>query len=159
MTSAAAEWSGTARRGAATITVTPGHTISVQGVREKLAVLDALSMQGVLSAAEDTYLTIKKYEDSIGTEYFGGAEAFVRYKMAQAQKDWRESDRLFLSKLTKDGAKYRKILGAEEMAHAFSAWLCGTALISDHAYRWIDPPEFESCMSGTFESRIESDGT
>lgn len=33
------------------------------------------------------------------------------------------------------------------------------ALDLNHAYRWIDPPELESYTGGTFESRIEEDGT
>ena len=56
-------------------------------------------------------------------------------------------------------AKYRKLLNAEETVRAFSAWLCGTALNRDYVYRWIDPPEIRSCMGGTFESKIEADGT
>lgn len=41
---------------------------------------------------------------------------------------------------------------------AFTAWLCGTALGVNCAYRWIDPPELGSYTGGTFESRIEEDG-
>ena len=116
-------------------------------------------MPRVLSAAEGAYAAVRKYEDSIDKAYFGCDEVFSRYKAAQAQKDWGEADLVFLNGLERNPAKYQSVLDAESTMRAFSAWLCGTALASDHAYRWIDPPELHGCVGGTFESRIETDGT
>lgn len=104
-------------------------------------------------------MAVEKYEDSIDKVHFGGGAVFSRYEAAQAQKDWDDSDLLFLNGLEQNPAKCQGVLDAESTMRAFSAWLCGTALASDHAYRWIDPPELRSCVGGTFESRIEADGT
>lgn len=136
-----------------------GHSISMRSVHEKLAALDMLSMPGVLAAVDDAQEGVQEYVDSIDRGYFVDVEPFDRYTAAQAQKDWRVSDGLFLDRLAQDRAKYRKLLNAEETVRAFSAWLCGTALNRDYVYRWIDPPEIQSCMGGTFESKIEADGT
>ena len=138
--------------------IAQGHSISMRSVHEKLAALDMLSMPGVLAAANDAQEGVQEYEDSIDRGYFADVEA-SRYKAAQARKDWRVSDRMFLDKLAQDSTKYRKLLNAEEAMRAFSAWLCGTALNRDYVYRWIDPPEIQSCMGGTFESKIEADDT
>ena len=81
------------------------------------------------------------------------------YMEARARKDRAEADRLFLDALVPDRAEYFKMVELEEEARAFSVWLCGTALGRDHACRWIGLPEIESCAGGTFESRIEDDGT
>ena len=137
----------------------PGHSISTRATREKLATLDALSMQGVLSKAKDAQIGVQEYEDAIANEYSGDGEAVRRYKSAQERKDWRESDMLFLDMLSRNSARYRRLLDAENTARAFSAWLCGAALGRNHTYRWLDPPEIESCVGGTFESRIEDNGT
>lgn len=159
MTSAAAGWAGAIRRGAAAISIAPGHSISVQGVREKLAALDALSMPEVLSAAEGAWRKVWEREVAVGRERFGSNKIFGRYLVAQARKDWRESDRLFLDALEQDRTKYRGLLDAEETARAFSIWLSETVRAVDYAYRWIDPLEIKSCAGRTFESRIEADGT
>ena len=131
----------------------------MRSVHEKLAALDMLSMPGVLAAAKDAQVGVQEYEDSIDKVYLVDVEASARYKAAQARKDWRVSDRLFLDKLAQHSVKYRKLLNAEETVRAFSAWLCGTALNRDYVYRWIDPPEIQSCMGGTFKSKIEADDT
>ena len=158
-----AQREGLGRRGlsraASATRIAPGHSIDICGVRKKLAAFDSLSMQRVLSAAEDVGQTVQKYGGVVDEKYFGSGEVFGRYEAAQMRKDWAESDRLFLDALVKDRARYRRIIDSEETMYAFSAWLCGTALGSDRAYRWIDPPELESYTSGTFESRIEEDRT
>lgn len=159
MAGAAAGRAGAHGRGADTISLASGHVVKVCSVRKKIDAFDALSVQGVLSAAEGAWLGVRDYNASIDIEYFGSYERYSRYKIAQARKDWCESDRLFLDEVAKDGSKYRRLLDAEETARAFSAWLCGAALAADYAYRWIDPPELRSCVEGTFESRIEADGT
>ena len=73
------------------------------------------------------------------------------------RKSWTESDRLFLDALVEDRAGYRRIIDSEETMCAFSAWLCGTALGADRAYRWIDPPELESYTAG--RSKVGSSRT
>lgn len=142
-----------------TISVAPGHTISMQGVRKKLAALDGFSMPEVLSAAEGAWREVWEHREPVDAGYFGSDKIYGRYRAAQARKDWQESSRLILGARRLDSMEYRRLLDAEEAAHAFSVWLCGTALGTDRAYRWIDPPELESCMGGTFESKIEADGT
>lgn len=141
------------------IWIASGHAIGITNVNKKLAALDALSVRRALSVAEEAWLAIREYEDSIGRRYLGGDEVFRGYKEAQEQKDWGEADRLFLDELARDRVKYYKFLDAEETLHAFNTWLCRAAIDSDHVYRWIDPPELASCTGGTFESRIELDGT
>ncbi len=149
---------GADRSGVSASIIAPGHAIEIRGVREKLATFGALSMPGVLSAVEGARAGVWGRKGHARRWLFESGEAYGRYKAAHARKDWRECDRLLLDGLARDGAKYCKILDAEETARAFSAWLCGTALASDHVYRWIDPLEIGSCMTGVFESRIEADG-
>lgn len=150
---------GSSGRAAGAGWIAQGHSISMRSVHEKLAAFDMLSMPGVLAAAKDAQVGVQEYEDSIDKVYLVDVEASARYKAAQARKDWRVSDRLFLDKLAQHSVKYRKLLNAEETVRAFSAWLCGTALNRDYVYRWIDPPEIQSCMGGTFKSKIEADDT
>lgn len=143
---------------AAAIMVAQGHAISMHRVRERLAAFDALSMPWVLAAVKRSQAGAE-CGGAISRDSFRSGRRFDRYVAAQVEKDWDESDRLFLDALKPDSAKYGRILGAEETARAFSAWLCGTALALDYVYRWIDPPEMGSCAGGTFESKIEADGT
>lgn len=77
---------------------------------------------------------------------------------AQAKKNWDKADRLLLDEINLDRAEYDRLLDEEASARAFGAWLCRTALALDYVYRWIDPPEVGSCVGGTFESRIETNG-
>lgn len=159
MADTAAGRAGAVDRSAVTIDMVPGHAIRITNVNEKLAALDALPMQRVLAAAKGVWAGTWGREGRVNVEHFEGGETYGRYRAAQARKDWDESDRLCLGEIVKDCAKYRRLLNAEETAYAFSAWLWGTALTADHVYRWIDPAELESCASGTFESKIEADGT
>lgn len=159
MTGAMSGWANAGGSLAPSIILAPGHAISMHRVHEKLAAFDALSMPQVLAVAKSTWAGVWKYNASVDKERFGSEEVFGRYKKAQARKDWSESDRLFLDALRVDRMEYSRFLDAEETARAFTAWLCGTALASDYAYRWIDPPEIESCAGGTFESKVEADGT
>lgn len=159
MADAAAGLGGAGRRRVSAFTIAPGHAIEIRGVREKLATLSALSMPGVLSAVEGAWAGVWGRKDPVSRWFFESGEAYGRYNAAQARKDWRECDQLLLDELASDGAKYCKILDAEETARAFSAWLCAAALDSNHMYRWIDPLEIGSFMTGVFESRIEEDGT
>ena len=142
-----------------TIPIVPGHEINARSVCEKIAEFDALSMPRILSIVEDVQVEIQKYKDSIDDAYFGSDRIFNAYRDAQARKNWRSADKLFLDTLLRDREMYNGFMDAEETARAFSAWLCGAALTSDHVYRWIDPPEVGSCTGGTFESRIDADGT
>ena len=144
--------------GSAAIRLAQGHAISMHGVREKLAAFDALSMPRVLAAVKSSLTGVER-GGAVSRDCFRSGRCFDRYMVAQAGKNWDESDRLLLDALRLDRAKYGRILGAEETARAFSAWLCGTAFALDYAYRWIDSPEMGSCVGGTFESRIEADGT
>lgn len=159
MEGSAAGRAGAAGHGGATISLAPGHSIRISNVQKKIDVFDTLSVPRVLSAAKGAWSGVWKYGASIDIEYFGSYEIYSRYKTAQVRKDWRKSDRLLLDQIARDGLKYRRLLDAEETAHAFSAWLCRTALASDRVYRWIDPPELRSCMEGAFESRVEADST
>ena len=158
----AAQHGGRGRRGfsraASATRIAPGHSIDICGVRKKLAAFDSLSTKGVMSTAKGARQAVQEYEDTVDQKYFGSGEVFGRYEAAQMRKDWAESDRLFLDVLAGNRSEYRRFIDSEETMCAFSAWLCGTALGADWAYRWIDPPELESCTGGTFESRIEEDG-
>lgn len=136
-----------------------GHAIRASSLRRRLAAFDGLPGREVLSAVESARRNVGEYEDSIGRGHLGSVEAFNRYTTAQERKNWDEADRLFLDELARDRTKYRRFLDAEEVLSAFSTWLCRRALDSDHVYRWIDPLEIGSCTGGTFESRIEKDGT
>lgn len=109
------------RRGGGAMRIAPGHSIDILSVHEKLAVFDALSMQGVLSAAEGSRLSVRKYEDSVDEGYFENREDSDRYKAARARKDWSEADRLLLDALVRDRVGYRTIMDSEETMHAFSA--------------------------------------
>ena len=136
-----------------------GHAISMHRVREKLAAFDALSMPRVLAAAKGAWAEAWEYNSGTGTEYFESHEIYGRYAEAHGRKNWGGSDRMFLDMLKTDRVQYSRFLDAEETARAFSVWLCGTSLASDYVYRWINPPELGSCTDGTFESKIEEDGT
>lgn len=142
-----------------TITVAPGHGIDRRSVREKLAALSGLPVPDVLLAAKGAWESVREYSDSVRPERFQDEGVFARYEAASARKDWVEADRLFLDALALDPPKYRRLLDAEGTMRAFSTRLCWIALGSGRMYRWIDPPELESCLGGTFESRIGSDGT
>lgn len=157
MTDAMAGSAGAGGGSDAVIRLAPGHAISAQGVHEKLAALDTLSVPLVLSAVKKSLPGVG-YEIVVGRERFRSSRCFDMYLEAQAKKDWDEADRLFLDELKQDRAEYGRLLGEEASARAFSAWLCKTALSLDYAYRWIDLPEVGSCVGGTFESRIEADG-
>ena len=50
-------------------------------------------------------------------------------------------------------------MDAEEWMQAFTHRLCFEARTARRAYRWLDPPELESYINGTFESRVESNHT
>ena len=61
----AAQREGRGRRGfsraASATRIAPCHSIDICGVRKKLAAFDSLSMQRVVSAAEDVGQTVQKY--------------------------------------------------------------------------------------------------
>lgn len=150
---------GAGEHGVATIPVAPGHMIDLRGTHEKLAALSRLSMPDVLIEVNNAWENVREYADSVNLDHFHNDDVFSRYEAASTRKDWEEADRLFLDSLVLDPPKYRRLLGVERTMRAFAPWLCGIALESEYAYRWIDPPELESCLGGTFESRIEHDGT
>ena len=74
-------------------------------------------------------------------------------------KNWLGVDKLVLDTLAPIGPDYGRFLDAEEWPRAFSNRLCAEAEAARAAYRWLDPPELESYLTGTFESKAESGRT
>ena len=66
---------------------------------------------------------------------------------------------MVLDALASASPGYGRLLDAEEWLRAFSSRLCAEAGAARAAYRWPDPPELESCLTGAFEGKEESGRT
>ena len=141
-----------------TIMLAEGHAIDRAAVHEKRLVLDDLHIGAVLGMAR-AKAKVGKFVSSPDAGYFGSASASDAYHAVVARKDWATVDQLILDALARDRAIYDKFLDAEEWMQAFSGRLCAEAEAAHGAYRWMDPPELESYLGGTFESRVEDDLT
>ena len=76
-----------------------------------------------------------------------------------ARKDWAAVDQAVLDVLAQNCPGYSKFMEVEEWMHAFTERLYAEALTARSAYRWLDPPELQSYLDGTFMSKVEGNGT
>ena len=149
----------TAQAPGATIELAPGHTISRAAVRRKMLLLDDLSINDAVGRVRYIWNSVSPFIQSLDEEYFGSTAAFDAYRSAVARKDWTAADKAVLDSLARNRARYGRFLEAEEWMHAFTERLRAEAESAHEAFRWMDLPELQSYLGGTFESRVEIDGT
>ena len=141
-----------------TIALAEGHTIEGAAVYKKRRILDDLSISAVLGNA--SILTSIRVSKKLPVAVrFADVTNSDAYRAAVSRKDWMVVDRLILDVLARSRVDYARLLDAEEWMHAFSGRLCAEAKTAHAAYRWMDPPELDSYLGGTFESRVEGDHT
>ena len=141
------------------IVLAPGHTITRSGVDAKKKELNDLPMRGVLDKVDYIRsITIKAVGKLDGRLFDNTADSKTHRDLA-AQKNWPKADKMFLDALAVTPSNYNAVLDAEEWMQAFTYRLCFEARTARRAYRWLDPPELESYINGTFESRVESNHT
>ena len=141
------------------IVLAPGHAITRSGVDAKKKELDGLPMRGVLGKVDYIRsITIKASGKVDGRLFDSTVDSKIHRDLA-AQKNWPKADKMFLDALAVTPSSYNAVLDAEEWMRAFSYRLCFEARTARKAYRWLDPPELESYINGTFESRVESNHT
>ena len=145
--------------GSDAIALAPGHAITRSGVRAKEKELNDLPLRGVLKKVDDIRSSTIEITRTFDEGLFGNTGVSNRFHYLLAQKKWPESDKVFLDALVVTHPDYNALLDAEEWMRAFSGRLCSEARTAHRAYRWLDPPELESYVSGTFESRVESNLT
>ena len=145
--------------GSDAIVLAPGHAITRSGVRAKEKVLDGLSMEGVLDKVYYIRSRTIGITETLDRSLFGNTAVSNRFHYFLTQKNWPKADKMFLDALAVTRPDYNTLLDAEEWMRAFSGRLCFEARTAHSAYRWLDPPELESYVSGTFESRVESNLT
>ena len=141
------------------IVLAPGHSITRSGVRAKQKVLKGASLSDVLNIVEDIGSGTDMITKALGNEIIGNAATSRQYHSLVAQKNWPVVDKLVLDALASTRPDYNKFRDAEEWVEAFNNRLCAEAGTAHTAYRWLDPPELESYLNGTFESRVESSRT
>ena len=149
----------TARAPGATIELAPGHVISRAAVRRKMLLLDDLSIDDVVGMIADIWNGISPLMRSLDARYFGSSTVSDAYRSAAARKDWAAADKAVLDPLARNRARYGRFLEAEEWMHAFTERLRAEAERACNAFRWMDPPELQSYLDGTFESKVEFGGT
>ena len=138
------------------IVLAPGHAITRDGVRAKQKELEYLPLGRVLGKVEGIYTGASRIIGELDGELLGGTAISRRYRGMSAQKNWPGVDKLVLDALASASLSYGRFLDAEEWLRAFSNRLCAEAGAARAAYRWLDPPELESYLTGTFESKAES---
>ena len=107
----------------------------------------------------DIWKAVSPLTRSLDAECFGSPSTSGAYRSAAARKDWTAVDRAVLDPLARNHVKYGKFLAAEEWMHAFAKRLRAEAEGANEALRWMDPPELQSYLEGTFESKVECGGT
>ena len=143
---------------AGAIVLAEGHAIDRAAVDRKRRILNGLPIAAVLLRTR-VWAKASVPVKLLDVDYFGSVSIFYAYRAAVACKDWPTVDRLVLDALARKPSAYDRLLDAEEWMQAFSGRLCAEAETAHAAYRWIDPPELESYLGGTFESRVEDDLT
>ena len=141
------------------IVLAPGHAITRSGVDAKEKELDGLPLRGVLKKVGDIRSNTTEVAGTLDDGHFGNTVVSNRFHDLLAQKNWPKADKIFLDALAVTRPGYNALLDAEEWMRAFSRRLCSEVGTARRAYRWLDPPELESYVNGTFESRIESNHT
>lgn len=141
-----------------TIALAEGHTIEGAAVYKKRQILDDLSISDVLDNKSilTSIRTSKKLP--VGARFWD-VTASDAYRTAVSRKDWMVVDRLILDVLARSRVDYARLLSAEEWMHAFNGRLCAETETANAAYRWMDPPELDSYLGGTFESKEEDNRT
>ena len=143
----------------ATIALAPGHAIARAAVRRKMLLLDDLSIDDAAGKMRYIWDGISPFTRLLDEEYFGSSAISDAYRLAVARKDWTAVDKAVLDSLARSRVKYGRFLGAEEWMYAFTERLCAEVEIAHEAFRWMDPPELQSYLGGTFESKVEFGGT
>lgn len=141
------------------IVLAPGHTITRAGVHAKQKELDSIPLSDVLDKVAGIYSSAEKIIGAFTEGSFGSAAISRRYRGLLAQKNWPGIDKLVLDALAATRPDYKNLLDAEEWLQAFSNRICTEAGTARTAYRWLNPPELESYLNGTFESKAESGRT
>lgn len=72
------------------------------------------------------------------------------------QKNWPLVDKLVLDLVKNTPSDRDRLLDAEEWMWAFNGRLRTEARTARSAYRWLDPPELQSYLRGTFESKAKA---
>lgn len=145
--------------GSDAIALAPGHAITRSGVRAKEKELNDLPLRGVLKKVDDIRSSTIGITETLDESLFGNTAVSNRFHGLLAQKNWPKADKIFLDALAVTRPGYNALLDTEEWMRAFSCRLCSEAGTARSAYRWLDPPELESYVNGTFESRVESNHT
>lgn len=143
---------------AGTITLAEGHTIEGAAVYKRRRLLDDLPIEAALDRAK-TEASVDACTELLGVSRFGSMIIVDASRTAVARKDWSAADRLILDTLAQDRAAYARVLDAEAWMLAFSGRLCAEVETAHAAFRWLDPPELESYLGSTFESRVEGNQT
>lgn len=138
-----------------TITLAEGHAIEGAVVYKKRRILDDLTINSVLKKAS-LLTSVKTSKKLLDLGQFGDVDIADASRAAAVNKDWAVVDQLVLDVLAQKRSVYAMVLDAEEWMRAFSGRLCAEVETAHAAFRWMDPPELESYLSGTFESRVES---
>ena len=141
------------------IVLAPGRAITRGGVRAKQKEPEGLPLGRVPGKAEGIYAGASRIIGEIDEELLGSTAISRRCRGMPAQKNWPGVDKLVLDALASAGPDYGRFRDAEEWLRAFSSRLCAEAEAARAAYRWLGPPELESCLAGTFESRAKSGRT
>lgn len=139
---------------AGTITLAEGHTIEGAAVYKKRQLLDDLPIEVVLGQTKAA-ASVDALTELLDGSRFANMVISDAYRTAVARKNWMLVDRLILDALELNRDVYAKVLDAEAWMYAFSERLCAEVETAHMAFRWLDPPELESYMGGTFESRVE----
>ena len=141
-----------------TITLAEGHAIERARVYRKRKILDDISISAMLGKSS-ILASVKASQSLLNRDHFGGTTTSYVYRAAVSRKDWTVADQVVLDTLAQNRAAYTRLLDAEEWMHAFSERLCAEGEIAHAAYRWMDPPELDSYLGGTFESKEEDNYT
>lgn len=137
-----------------TIMLAEGHTIESSVVYKRQKLLDDLPIKAVLDQIK-AVASVDALTEVLDRSHFGSMITSEAYRTAVARKDWAVADLLVLDTLAQNRAVYARVLDTEAWMLAFSGRLCAEVETAHAAFRWLDPPELESYLGGTFESRVE----